>query len=46
MLEDAITVIVKRLKEVNAGRHDFEQQMHLIGRICHGNVIELCLLLL
>jgi hypothetical protein len=42
VLEDATTVIVKRLKEVNAGRRDFEQQMELLGRIRHDNVVELC----
>ncbi|XP_051223756.1 probable inactive receptor kinase At4g23740 [Lolium perenne] len=41
LLEDATTVVVKRLKEVSAGRRDFEQQMELIGRIRHGNVAEL-----
>jgi hypothetical protein len=33
--------VVKRLKEVSAGRREFEQQMELIGRIRHGNVAEL-----
>uniref|UniRef100_A0ACD5VVP8 Uncharacterized protein n=1 Tax=Avena sativa TaxID=4498 RepID=A0ACD5VVP8_AVESA len=41
LLEDATTVVVKRLKEVSAGRRDFEQQMELIGRIRHDNVAEL-----
>ncbi|KAK1663247.1 hypothetical protein QYE76_051406 [Lolium multiflorum] len=41
LLEDATTVVVKRLKEVSAGRRDFEQQMELVGRIRHGNVAEL-----
>ncbi|KAL5228775.1 hypothetical protein ABZP36_017040 [Zizania latifolia] len=41
VLEDATTVVVKRLKEVSAGRRDFEQQMELVGRIRHGNVAEL-----
>lgn len=41
VLEDATTVVVKRLKEVNAGRRDFEQQMELVGRIRHDNVVEL-----
>jgi hypothetical protein len=41
LLEDATTVVVKRLKEVSAGRREFEQQMELIGRIRHGNVAEL-----
>nr|CAB3475708.1 unnamed protein product [Digitaria exilis] len=41
VLEDATTVVVKRLKEVNAGRREFEQQMDLVGRIRHDNVVEL-----
>ncbi|KAJ1281933.1 hypothetical protein BS78_03G011400 [Paspalum vaginatum] len=41
VLEDATTVVVKRLKEVSAGRRDFEQQMELVGRIRHDNVVEL-----
>ncbi|KAM0927293.1 hypothetical protein ACQ4PT_002971 [Festuca glaucescens] len=41
LLEDATTVVVKRLKEVSAGRRDFEQQMELIGRIRHDNVADL-----
>jgi hypothetical protein len=42
VLEDATTVVVKRLsKEVSAGRRDFEQQMELVGRIRHRNVVEL-----
>ncbi|KAJ4752457.1 Leucine-rich repeat protein kinase family protein [Rhynchospora pubera] len=41
VLEDATTVVVKRLKDVGAGRKDFEQQMETIGRIKHENVAEL-----
>ncbi|NP_001339397.1 uncharacterized protein LOC100193135 isoform 2 [Zea mays] len=42
MLEDATTAVVKRLsKEVSTGRRDFEQQMELVGRIRHRNVVEL-----
>lgn len=41
ILEDATTVVVKRLKEVSAGKRDFEQQMELVGSIRHENVIEL-----
>jgi len=41
VLEDATTVVVKRLKDVNAGRREFEQQMELVGRIRHDNVVEL-----
>ncbi|KAL6501744.1 hypothetical protein OROGR_026877 [Orobanche gracilis] len=40
-LGDAIMVVVKRLKDVNAGKKEFEQQMELIGSIKHENVIEL-----
>ncbi|KAL6549893.1 hypothetical protein OROMI_020381 [Orobanche minor] len=40
-LGDAILVVVKRLKDVNAGKKEFEQQMELIGGIKHENVIEL-----
>ncbi|KAL5718850.1 hypothetical protein ACHQM5_011712 [Ranunculus cassubicifolius] len=41
VLEDATTVVVKRLKEVGVGKKDFEQQMDLVGRIRHENVVEL-----
>ncbi|KAJ0989304.1 hypothetical protein J5N97_007660 [Dioscorea zingiberensis] len=41
VLEDATTVVVKRLKDVGAGKRDFEQQMEVIGRIRHENVAEL-----
>ncbi|KAE8675714.1 putative inactive receptor kinase [Hibiscus syriacus] len=41
VLEDATTVVVKRLKEVGAGKRDFEQQMEVVGSIRHPNVIEL-----
>ncbi|KAK6116981.1 hypothetical protein DH2020_049225 [Rehmannia glutinosa] len=41
ILEDATMVVVKRLKDVNVGKKDFEQQMDLIGRIKHENVTEL-----
>ncbi|XP_057810184.1 probable inactive receptor kinase At4g23740 [Salvia miltiorrhiza] len=41
ILEDATTVVVKRLKDVNVGKKDFEQQMELIGSIKHANVAEL-----
>ncbi|KAL5551915.1 hypothetical protein UlMin_002091 [Ulmus minor] len=40
VLEDA-TVVVKRLKEVNVGKREFEQQMELVGSIRHENVVEL-----
>lgn len=35
VLEDGSTVVVKRLKEMVAGKKDFEQQMEVIGRIGH-----------
>ncbi|KAK6137315.1 hypothetical protein DH2020_028943 [Rehmannia glutinosa] len=41
IMEDATMVVVKRLKDVNVGKKEFEQQMHLIGNIKHENVIEL-----
>ncbi|CAI0441569.1 unnamed protein product [Linum tenue] len=41
ILEDATTVVVKRLKEVSAGKRDFEQQMDIVGGIRHENVVEL-----
>ncbi|OAY80163.1 putative inactive receptor kinase, partial [Ananas comosus] len=41
VLEDAATVVVKRLKEVGVGRKEFEQQMEMVGRIKHENVAEL-----
>ncbi|XP_031378628.1 probable inactive receptor kinase At4g23740 [Punica granatum] len=41
-LTDTTTVVVvKRLKEVAAGRKEFEQQMEMIGRIRHENVVPL-----
>ncbi|KAG7036003.1 putative inactive receptor kinase, partial [Cucurbita argyrosperma subsp. argyrosperma] len=41
ILEDATTVVVKRLKDVSAGKRDFEQQMEIVGSIRHENVAEL-----
>ncbi|XP_057462958.1 probable inactive receptor kinase At4g23740 [Actinidia eriantha] len=41
ILEDANTVVVKRLKEVGAGKREFEQQMEVVGSIKHENVSEL-----
>ncbi|KAF3658306.1 putative glucose-6-phosphate 1-epimerase-like [Capsicum annuum] len=40
ILEDATTVVVKRLKDVVAGKK-FEQQMEIVGSIKHKNVVEL-----
>ncbi|KAJ8499364.1 hypothetical protein OPV22_009916 [Ensete ventricosum] len=42
VLEDGVTVVVKRLKEVGVGKREFEQQMEIIGRIGqHQNVVPL-----
>ncbi|KAL3499262.1 hypothetical protein ACH5RR_038355 [Cinchona calisaya] len=41
ILEDAIIVVVKRLKEVGVGKREFEQQMGVVGSIKHENVVEL-----
>ncbi|EXB56022.1 putative inactive receptor kinase [Morus notabilis] len=42
ILEEATTVVVKRLKEVVVGKRDFEQQMDIIGRVGqHPNVMPL-----
>lgn len=40
-LEDATTLVVKRLKEVTVGKREFEQQMEIVGRIKHENVAAL-----
>ncbi|TKY56013.1 inactive receptor kinase [Spatholobus suberectus] len=40
-LEDATTVVVKRLKDVTVGKREFEQQMEMVGRIRHDNVAAL-----
>ncbi|RZC56556.1 hypothetical protein C5167_015414 [Papaver somniferum] len=41
VLEDATTVVVKRLKEVGVGKREFEQQLEVVGRIRHENVVQL-----
>ncbi|GAB2224666.1 hypothetical protein Droror1_Dr00005432 [Drosera rotundifolia] len=41
ILEDANVVVVKRLKEVSAGKREFEQQMEAIGSVRHPNVVAL-----
>ncbi|PHT65481.1 hypothetical protein T459_29906 [Capsicum annuum] len=41
ILEDATTMVVKRLKDVGAGKEEFEQQMEIVGSIKHKNVVEL-----
>ncbi|CAB4301984.1 unnamed protein product [Prunus armeniaca] len=40
-LEDATTVVVKRLKEVSVGKKEFEQQMEIVGSIKHENIAAL-----
>lgn len=42
VLEEATTVVVKRLKEVVVGKKDFEQQMEIVGRVGqHSNILPL-----
>lgn len=42
ILEEGTTVVVKRLKEVAAGKREFEQHMEIVGRVsCHPNVVPL-----
>jgi hypothetical protein len=42
ILEEGITVVVKRLKEVAVGKRDFEQQMEMVERVGHHpNVVPL-----
>ncbi|KAL5218075.1 hypothetical protein ABZP36_018759 [Zizania latifolia] len=42
ILEDGTIVVVKRLKDVVAGKKEFEQQMELIGRVGkHANLVPL-----
>ncbi|KAK6943289.1 Leucine-rich repeat-containing N-terminal, plant-type [Dillenia turbinata] len=42
ILEEGTTVVVKRLKEVVAGKREFEQQMEIIGKVGqHPNVMPL-----
>ncbi|XP_027336622.1 probable inactive receptor kinase At5g58300 isoform X2 [Abrus precatorius] len=42
ILEESMTVVVKRLKEVVVGKKDFEQQMEIIGRVGqHPNAVPL-----
>lgn len=40
-LEEGRMVIVKRLKEVVIGEHEFELQMEIMGRVDHPNVVPL-----
>ncbi|AES70798.1 LRR receptor-like kinase [Medicago truncatula] len=42
ILEEAMTVVVKRLKEVVVGKKEFDQQMEIMGRVGqHANVLPL-----
>lgn len=42
ILEEGTTVVVKRLKEVVAGKREFEQQMENVGRLGqHPNLVPL-----
>ncbi|KAK6266443.1 hypothetical protein QUC31_017280 [Theobroma cacao] len=42
ILEEGTTVVVKRLKEVAAGKREFEQQMEIVGRLGqHPNLVPL-----
>ena len=42
ILEEGTTVVVKRLKEVVAGKREFEQQMEIVGRLGqHPNLVPL-----
>lgn len=42
LLEDGTTLVVKRLREVVAGKKEFEQQMELVGKVArHANVVPL-----
>ncbi|GAB2272068.1 hypothetical protein Dimus_006887 [Dionaea muscipula] len=42
ILEDGTAVVVKRLKEIVAGKREFEQQMEIIGRVGqHPNIVPL-----
>ncbi|CAL5204011.1 unnamed protein product [Lathyrus oleraceus] len=37
-LDDATTVVVKRLKDVGVGKKEFEQHMEVVGKLKHENV--------
>ena len=41
ILEDSTAVVVKRLKNLGAGKREFEHQMESIGMIKHENVVDL-----
>ncbi|KAK1428593.1 hypothetical protein QVD17_17431 [Tagetes erecta] len=41
-LEESVTVVVKRLKDIIVGKKEFEQQMEIVGRVDpHPNVVPL-----
>lgn len=40
VMDESVTVVVKRLKEIGVGKREFEQQMEAIGKVaCHQNVV-------
>ena len=39
MLEEGITVVVKRLKDVVVTKKEFEMQMEILGKIKHDNLV-------
>lgn len=41
VLEEGTTVVVKRLKDVAVGKKEFEQQMQIIGKLKHENLLPL-----
>lgn len=41
VLEEGTTVVVKRLKDVVVSKKEFEQQMEVLGKIKHDNVLPL-----
>ncbi|KAF8044108.1 hypothetical protein BT93_A2172 [Corymbia citriodora subsp. variegata] len=40
-LEDSTTVVVKRLKDINVARREFDQQMQTVGQMRHENIAPL-----
>lgn len=41
VLEDGVTVVVKRLKDVSVGRKEFEQHMDTLGNLRHRHLVPL-----
>ncbi|XP_058112081.1 probable inactive receptor kinase At2g26730 [Magnolia sinica] len=41
VLEEGTMVVVKRLKEVIAGKREFELQMEMLGKVHHENLVQL-----